>query len=246
MTPSGGFGERAATLVAVADPGESATVSLTGEALLPAALRVDPVAHDFADTSTGSTSLAVLITLRNDGTENSGTVTQVLGGDAGDFTITNNSCGGLLLGTAACNLHAQFAPSTGGPKSATITFTAEPGGEQVVTLTGFAIGSPALSIAPSSHDYQKVPLGGQSAPVQFVVTNSGFQPLATPVPALGGDAAGDFEIVVNNCPVPLAIGDECSVDVRMVPTVVGARFATLTVTADSVSTSATLVGNEGT
>ncbi|ADB52210.1 FG-GAP-like repeat-containing protein [Conexibacter woesei] len=88
---------------------------------------------------------------------------------------------------------------------------------------------PAASLAPGALDLGSQPLGTISEPRTVTIANDGGAPLQVGRLALGGAQPGDFLATTGDCQVPVPAGGSCQLDVRLVPTALGARAATLTV-----------------
>src|SRR5207253_1595141 len=85
---------------------------------------LSPQRLGFAAQDTGSTSAAQVVTLTNSGTANlSVTAVSVTGPNAGDFTKTADSCGGVVIPGAICSVSVAFSPTAVGTRSGSLTFT---------------------------------------------------------------------------------------------------------------------------
>ncbi len=73
-----------------------------------------------------------------------------------------------------------------------------------------------------------------STPQVVIVTNSGLEPLVVGAPLLGGDGAGDFEIVTDTCSqAAVAPGGTCAISVAFGPSTTGATVAEMTIPASN-------------
>jgi hypothetical protein len=99
----------------------------------------------------------------------------------------------------------------------------------------------ALSVSPGSKDFSLVVVNS-TVVASFDVLNGGGMSSGVPMAALGGTDAGQFS-VTSGCTAQLTPGSRCTVMVTFKPTSVGAKNATLTVTASpGGSATATLMG----
>ncbi|MGA3328049.1 MAG: MBG domain-containing protein, partial [Terriglobia bacterium] len=98
----------------------------------------------------------------------------------------------------------------------------------VMKLGGFG-SPPAVSLSPASLDFGHIQVGTQSVAQSVTVTNSGNAPLHVTT----ASATGDF-IESDDCTsAPIAPGNHCTVDVSFLPTALGPRTGTLSLTDDA-------------
>jgi hypothetical protein len=101
----------------------------------------------------------------------------------------------------------------------------------------------ALSISPSVNDFGTI-VNLDSAPFDFVVTNSGGLPSGIPASSISGPGAAYFRINATSCSVPLAPAAACTVTVQSVDNNGGTGAANLNVAAAPGGTaSAALIVN---
>jgi hypothetical protein len=170
----------------------------------------------------------------------SGAVT-ITGGDPAAFNLIADTCSSHTIAVGnTCSVTATFEPSTVGNKSAQLHFVDNAlNTPQEVGLSGRGV-APVHSATPTTKDFGDVVIDHNS-PTQLVrVTNDGTYPLiflAGPTGVqLSGDT-GDFEVTADDCTgQSVAAADHCDVTVRMSPTTLGAKAATLTM-ADNASDS---------
>jgi hypothetical protein len=225
-------GARAATLSVSATPGGTASSSLSGTALAPAALTVTPATQGFGSVVIGSASADTTLTVQNSGGVASGPVAATLGGaNAGDFAIGASTCTGALSAGATCTVAVHFAPTSAGAKAATLAVSASPGGSASAALTGTGLAPGALALAPTSHGYGSLLVGATTADFSFTVMNSGGVATGTLAASITGTDAGQFAIATNGCTGTLAAGASCTVSVHFAPTAAGSKQASLVVAA---------------
>jgi WD40-like Beta Propeller Repeat len=97
----------------------------------------------------------------------------------------------------------------------------------------------ALDITPSL-DFGTIPLGGQSAPQDAVVTNTSGVDIN--IGAVTPPVA-PFSIIANGCGGVLAPGASCAVTIVFSPTAPGGASSSVAVSGDGLSVSVSLVGN---
>ena len=94
-----------------------------------------------------------------------------------------------------------------------------------------------LSVSPAAYDFGTIgPV--DSAPVDFVVTNTGRLPSGTPASSVSGPGAAYFRINATSCGVPLAPAASCIVTVQSVNNDGGSGTAKLNVSAAPGGTAA--------
>lgn len=147
-------GARAATLTLNHSGfNSSATVPLSGTGTGKiSTLTVSPQSLSFGASDIGSSTAAQTATLQSDGTTtitiNSVTIN---GTNPGDFSITANTCGSSLAGSASCTIGVLFKPTASGARTATLTVSdSAAGSPHTVTLSGSGNVPAPLSIAPTN------------------------------------------------------------------------------------------------
>ncbi|MGA8029357.1 MAG: choice-of-anchor D domain-containing protein, partial [Bryobacteraceae bacterium] len=202
---------------------------------IPAA-NPNPTSLTYASTNQGTTTAAQSTVLSNPGTDTLKiTGIAITGPNAGDFTISANTCGTTLAPTATCSVSVKFDPTAPGSRTASLTFTDNanniPGSTQNVTLNGTGVGVPTAS--PSGPlTFSSTSVGGTSAPQPVTLSNTGGGTLTISNIAFTSTDAGDFS-QTNNCGASLAAGSSCTVSVTFKPAASGTRTANLTFTDNS-------------
>jgi hypothetical protein len=235
-----------ATLSVTASPGGTATASLQGTGITPAALSIDPMTFDYGDVAAGSASADQTYTVTNTGQGNSGPVSvTVSGANPADFSVDATTCGAALPTAGSCTVSVSYAPAATGTSTATLSVTASPGGAATASLQGTGITPAALSISPAMFDYGPVLEGVTSSDQSFTVTNTG-QAASGPVTvtSTGSDAAA-FVIDSTTCGAALPGGGSCSVSVNFTPGSAGTITAGLSTTATPGGTAAAALQGEG-
>ncbi|MEW6435143.1 MAG: choice-of-anchor D domain-containing protein [Myxococcota bacterium] len=237
FTPTSG-GVKQASLAVDAMPGGSATASLTGRGLTPAALTLAPAAG--SSTNYGNvllgTNVSMSFTVTNTGQQASGPLSLSLTGpDAAMFQVVGGtgSCqlGQPLAGGASCTSSVRFTAGSGstrGTKSATLTASASPGSAPSLGLTA-NVQFPAQLTAASSWDFGGVEVGQPSAAYTWTIQNTGDVPTGTLT--FMNTNSTDFGVTSNTCTGSLGAGSNCTVHVRLTPSAGGNRSGTLTLSA---------------
>jgi Abnormal spindle-like microcephaly-assoc'd, ASPM-SPD-2-Hydin len=148
------------------------------------------------------------------------------------FTITGNTCGGVLVGGASCAVTVVFSPTVAGASASSITIVGD-GLSVSVSLVG--IGRPSatagsLTIAPNAANYGTVSIGSSVAAKTFTVANPGQTPVTFTGVSLSGGGLDQFTITSNTCTGALASGASCTIAVSATVTREGALTASLSVT----------------
>jgi Cep192 domain 4 len=111
----------------------------------PAALAFTPAPYDYGQVTNGQTASQTL-TLANSGGKASGALTVTVAGSA-QFTITADTCTGISLAKGkSCTVMVQFAPTTAGTASATLTAANKKDVLAADTLTGTGVAVPAAHL----------------------------------------------------------------------------------------------------
>lgn len=152
---------------------------------------------------------------------------------AAPFSVTANTCVGMLPAGASCVVTAVFAPTAPGAASSTIVVSGE--GVSVstsLTGTGRTPTGPTpgfLTIKPISANFGKAVVGTALPARKFVVTNPGQLAVVVTSVSLGGTGADQFAIASNSCTGSLAPNASCTIQVSATVTRDGAQTATLDV-----------------
>ena len=181
---------------------------------------------NFSQQPIFSTSAPQSVTVQNTGAVSAGFSSFTLTGtNAGDFAISTNNCGSLLLGSASCQVRLTFSPQGVGSRTGALqiidTATNSP---QLVTLTGSGLGA-ALTVTPSL-GFATVALGANSTQA-VTVQNTGGLAVTLSGNSIAGPNAGDFSVSSTTCPGSLAIGASCQINITFAPVGTEGRSATL-------------------
>jgi len=225
-------GADAATLTVGGMPGGSVTSALTGTAVSPGALTIAPSSKDFGPVVQNGTSSDATFTITNSGgAPTSALAVAISGSDAASFALGTDGCSGTALTAGgSCTVHAHFAPTTTGMKSASLTVSATTGGVTASSLSGNALAPGALSIMPVMQDFGMVVDGTNSAETIFTVKNTGGATTGALTTQLTGTDTTQFTITADACATAtLTSMATCAVKVRFNPSSPGMKSATLAV-----------------
>jgi hypothetical protein len=219
-------GTPSATLTISADEGGAATVMLTGKVVTPGAigLSASPNASPVATVPSGSVTFNV--TVANSGGVATGPITWGFTGDASsDYSVIGGSCtpSQTLGPSASCMLSVRFQPSTTGPRNATLTVMATPGGPGVLQLTGTGIVPANVSFTQASYGAGTVAVG-TSGTITLTLQNTG----TVPSPALPATVQTNGHTLFTyqaggTCTLgmPIAGNSTCTIEVKFTPTTFG-------------------------
>ena len=229
--------------------GSPQSVGLSGTGQVPTfTLSFSPSSLTYALQNTGTTSAAQSVTVSNTG-NSAVTLSSIAltGANAGDYSISNNTCPASLAASSSCSVSLTFSPTANGSRIAALTFTDNAiGSPQSVGLSGTGqVPTHTLQFSPSSLTYALQNTGTTSGAQAVTVTNIGNSTVTLSSIALTGANFGDFSISNNTCPASLAANASCSVSITFSPTAAGSRTASVTFT-DNATGSPQSVGLSGT
>jgi hypothetical protein len=218
------------------DPDEGTfNVALTGTGTTPADIDATPTSHNYGSVPVGS-SASRIFTIRNIGGANlQVSATALAGTDPGQFAIISGGGSFTLVANATRNVEVRFAPTSSGPKSATLSLTSNDPDEGSfnVPLDGTGTTAPDIAVSPLTHNYGAQSIGS-SVTQAFTVSNTGNVSLVVSAPTLTGT---DFAFVSGQNGFTLAPGASSAIEVRFSPTTEGPKSGTLTISSNDVDES---------
>ena len=149
------------------------------------------------------------------------------GADLLQFTQTND-CGTSLAPGTSCTIAVTFAPTSPGPKAATLSVAAAGGAAtRTISLSGIGEGSMyTLSAGSLAFGNQALNLASTKT---ITLRSTGVTALQITSIVLGGANTFHFS-QTNSCGTSVAAGASCAIKVTFKPTTTGAKAATITVT----------------
>ncbi len=228
FTPST-TGTRTGSVVVTDDAGtQSVSLTGTGAGTAPS-ITASPESLFFPTQFVNTKSASQSVTLTNGGaTKLSVTVTI-----SGDFT-KSGACPLSLNPGASCTISVTFAPTAGGTRTGTLTFTL-PSGPLTVALTGTgtAIREGWVTASPTSVTFNNGYVVGDNPSQDVTVTNTNGVAIGLGHVAISGSSVFTQ---TNTCGTTLAAGASCTVTVTFMPTVAGTFTGTLSIS-ESAGTS---------
>ena len=228
-----------AGVLTISDGLRTQTVPLSGTGVLPPALGVNPASLTFPSQTPMVASAPQPVTVTNTGgVALAGLSEQIVGAQAGSFSVSATSCNGTLAAGASCIVQIVFDPATTGGSAGTLNISsASPGVAAVnVGLSGSSQATAGLNVSPATLSFGAVAPGTTSAAQTVSITNSS----TFAVPAVTVAVSQGFSWTQMTCVGALAAGASCAVGVSFAPVSTGATTGTLTVSTTSIATAATV------
>lgn len=228
--PLAASGMRTGALEVTAGSGVMLTSTLRGRYDTPPAVTVAPTALSFGTVHVGTTSGSLMLTLHNPGTVPTPSIgtTTLTGADAAEFTITSDTCNGLVLAAMSdCVLTVTYSPNGVGARSATISVA------PFVTIPISGTGE-ALTIVTTPAEFGAITVGQTSLAQTLTVTNVAANAVGPLTSSRAGNHPTEFVLGTDTCNgATLAPAATCTIDVSFAPTVVGPRNALVRLMAGS-------------
>jgi hypothetical protein len=199
------------------------TVSLSGTGQAASAT-ASPNPVSFANTQAGSTR-TTQVTVTNNGVGPIVINTPTLTGDA-SFTVNGNTCTTLSPGNQ-CQISLQFAPTTVGLLTATLSIPTNLAGTFTIPVSGTGIS--VLTIAPPTLNFGDTAVNQTSANQGVTLSNNGTQPVTINSIA----ASAGFAVASTTCGTTLNGGQNCGIFVNFAPSATGNVNGTLTVASNA-------------
>jgi hypothetical protein len=157
------------------------------------------------------------------------------GANPADFIQTNNCQQTTLPPNGSCTVNVTFKPQAEGARIASLMIGENvSSGFQSIILEGTGL-SPLPILSASSLNFGTQPVGTDSPPLAVTLVNKGNAALN-----IGGIAvSGDFN-EFNRCSTSLAPAGSCVIFIHFVPTAIGNRAGTLTITDNAAGTPQTV------
>lgn len=216
-----------------------ASAPLTGHVQRAAVLFISPNPFDFG-VAFGPTPPQTFV-VNHRGISGNLTVS-IDGANASDFTMTRDTCSGVLDTAPTCEIDVVFAPTANGPRIAGLTATVSSAGTTSASMVGTGA-LVAFELTPSAHDFGDVALGRVSAPFDFTVTNDTTMTLSPLTVAFSRGDAAAFSVVASTCTTDLPPLSSCVLSVAFAPAHAGAAIARMQASVPGFGGLADLTGN---
>lgn len=202
--------------------GGQLNVTLNGTGTTSGSMTVAPVSLTFGSVAVNTTSAALQVMATNSGTTSVAISSAVL---TTPFVLSSDSCSGTTLAaSSSCQMKVEFAPTTSGAASGTLTLT-DTAGTQTVNLSGTGAATATDALSPTSLIFASTAVNTHSSTQTITLTNSGGVALTGIALTL---SSTQFE-ESSTCGTTLAAGSSCAITVTFAPTATGAIRGTLTV-----------------
>ncbi len=235
----GAAGSTQFTVPATVESGASTLVVVAnGIASQPAAVTVGaaptytltPGSLPFGSVYEYEASGALVATVTNTGAAALPITSITLSGTNHTQFSKTTTCGTSLAPATACTVSVEFKPTATGAMTATLNVNAGGGaGKKTVALTGTGAAAP-YTLSPRSLAFGSVPHGTASTVQPVTVTNTSAAAMPITSITLSGPNHTQFT-KTKTCGASLAIGAQCTVNVKFAPTTTGAMKATLNIKA---------------
>jgi hypothetical protein len=189
---------------------------------------VTPGSHDYGAVSVGANAVRTF-SIRNLGNADlQVNTTDLTGAQFSEFAVVQGGAPFTVAPGGIHNLDVRFSPTSVDSKTAILHVTSTDPDENPVdvALSGTGTAAPDIELAPNSYAYGSVPVGGNVVKT-FAVRNLGNSNLLVTSTSFVGGQSGEFSVTSGAAPFTVPPGDSHNIDVRFVPTSVGAKSTTL-------------------
>jgi hypothetical protein len=198
----------------------------------------------FGSTLQGGSPLSETYTITNSGTGALMLGTVTIGGtNSGDFTVTTQPSSSVPIG-GGTTFTVQFAPTAVGNRTATVSFSQNDSTQPnpyTFAISGVSLASTTVAVSGNGQPivngattssatnrtaFGSTPLYGAPLSETYTINNTGTAALTVGTVTIGGANPGDFK-VTSQPAAQVAIGGSTTFTVQFVPTIGGARTATV-------------------
>ncbi|MBV9301507.1 MAG: choice-of-anchor D domain-containing protein [Acidobacteriaceae bacterium] len=226
----------------------SSPQTVTANFILSTTVSISPSSLFFPSRDVGTTSPAQTLTLTTTGsnTLTIGTVSASIP----DYVILNDNCSGqMITSKAKCTLQVEFQPTTSGSRNGTLSFPDNAANSpQTVKVTASAVGAqltPPTHVFPAQHGNTTSPTTVTLTLTNFLSTTlsygaatfSGNNPTDFPIQNGGSCSTSGGTLAANG-----SSGNSCTFVIAFQPTANGNESATLSITDNAGTQSATVSG----
>ncbi len=196
-----------------------------------------PAALAFGDQAVSTVGAYQSITVTNIGSN-----TMTISGISvpGDFVKQSTTeCPASLPANSSCTIHIAFAPTATGPRSGTLTISANvSGGQLTVALTGNGTPSGPVVLTPTSLSFGSILVGAKTSVQYLTIANMSNAMIGLKLPAV----SGPFVLTANTCGATLNASFSCTVGVVFAPASAGLASGFFSITDDAGTQVALLSG----
>jgi hypothetical protein len=159
----------------------------------------------------------------------------IIGTDAGDFSISSNGCASLTPATS-CYVYVNYDPNTVGILSAALqlTDTATGSPQSIPLASDSESAGGVLSLTTLLMNFGGVNTSSSGTPIQVTVSNETGSTV-TFSQAIVGQNASDYSVTSNTCTGSLINGANCAVSVNVTPSATGLRLGALEFTTGGIA-----------
>lgn len=220
--------------------GETKLFTVSGR--LPGPVVSSLSGKDFGIWEQAKTSTAQQFTITNlSDLPVSAFIASLTGANANQFAISANACAAATLNQdQSCTIDVQFKPTAAagaGAKAATLVL-GHNGLRSPLNIslkgTSVAVGSPALSVTPTTLAFGTVVVGASGTQQTVTIRNAGSGEMRVGALAVGGANPGQYAITGNTCLNVLTANAACTMTINFTPTSSGSKPASIVVSATDV------------
>lgn len=234
------LGAKSVSLDITSDDPDEAVVSVvlsgTGVPVPVPDIAINPGSHNYGDVIEG-TSSEQIFTVHNLGTADLHvSLVNLAGPDSSEFVIISGASGFTVSPADSDTVRVRFAPTAAAAKTTSLQVVSDDPDSSIFEISLLATGipippEPDIAVAPATHTYGDVILGGSLSQV-FEVYNEGTLSLNVSGVVLSGTNTGDFGINSGGSAFVLAPGDTHTIDVSFLPLSLGSKSASLQLSSD--------------
>jgi hypothetical protein len=209
-------------------------VVVRGTGIVPPDIDLVLLPHDYGEVLVGMAASQTFAIRNVGGADLQVTAINLVGGEAGEFAVTDGGGPFDIAPGATHHLEVRFAPTSGGLKTTTLRLMSNDPDESSVDMVLRGTGNvfvPDVAVTPATHDYGAHPIG-TSVTQHFTVSNTGTGNLIVGGATLTGDDTGAFAVVSGHAGLVVAPGASHLVEVRFSPLTAGPQHATLVIPSD--------------
>ena len=207
-----------------------------------------PTAHDYGGVVVGANAFRTFAISNLGGANLHVSGASLVGGQAGEFAITQGGAPFTVAPGTTHNLEVRFTAAALGLRTTTLRLTSDDPDESSVNValsgTG-TVAAPDIAVTPAGYGYGTQPIG-VGVTQDFTISNTGTMSLAVGASTLTGPDAGAFAFVSGQAGFTIAPGGNNTIQVRFTAPTAGPKSATLTIPSNDPDENPVLVALTGT